>query len=343
MTFTVQCPSCSSTFPVDPAKVPEEGVNARCSACASIFFVDRPPAEEEHVPVPPAPEPEEAEPRAEDEGWTTMEVIEEAEEATEKADEVPDEPKPEVGGEPEEWVVQREEATDFGSLDAETTETTGTVEPEESVERPERDDAFFGGGEATAGAPPTPEPREMADAGLAGDAETAHDVEEAEQAEDVEVVEDVDGAEEARDDAPLGEDQTFGIPRPDASGIQTVEEVEPGAAEEEEPSGEAPETMPEPEAKPAGFQFGKRDPEEKAQRLARVLVSDMIMYNPERHARALENGSLREDFEDEIKKSWEEYSDQVGDEIAESTTFFTDALNEILAKGDDVFEGSPPV
>jgi LPS O-antigen subunit length determinant protein (WzzB/FepE family) len=76
---------------------------------------------------------------------------------------------------------------------------------------------------------------------------------------------------------------------------------------------------------------------EKAQRLARVLVSDIILYNPDRHQRALDQGSLKEEFEDEIQKSWNEYVDQVGDEIANSTNFFNEAINEILAKGRDLF------
>ena len=42
MTITVSCPSCETSFPVDPAKVPPEGVRAQCSACPEIFDVDRP-------------------------------------------------------------------------------------------------------------------------------------------------------------------------------------------------------------------------------------------------------------------------------------------------------------
>ncbi len=42
MTITVSCPSCSTSFPVDPAKVPPEGVRAQCSNCPEIFDVDRP-------------------------------------------------------------------------------------------------------------------------------------------------------------------------------------------------------------------------------------------------------------------------------------------------------------
>ena len=40
MIRTVRCASCSTSFPVDPRKVPEEGVYARCSVCDAVFFVD---------------------------------------------------------------------------------------------------------------------------------------------------------------------------------------------------------------------------------------------------------------------------------------------------------------
>ncbi len=85
------------------------------------------------------------------------------------------------------------------------------------------------------------------------------------------------------------------------------------------------------------FTFGKRDPKDKARRLARVLVSDMIMYNPERHERALANGTLKQDFEDEIRKSWKEYVEQVGEEMAQGNPFWADALNDVLAKGEKMF------
>ena len=87
----------------------------------------------------------------------------------------------------------------------------------------------------------------------------------------------------------------------------------------------------------SGFQFGRRDPHDKARRLARVLVSDMITYNPERHVEARRNGSIRTDFEEEIEKSWAEYVEQIGPEIAESTDYWRDALNEILAEGESLF------
>jgi hypothetical protein len=110
--------------------------------------------------------------------------------------------------------------------------------------------------------------------------------------------------------------------------------LSPPGASGPQPSTWAP---PPPPAPPRAFTFGKRDPHEKASRLARVLVSDIITYNPERHQRALDGGTLKADFEDEIKKSWGEYVDQVGKELAESTHYFNDALNEILARGERVF------
>jgi predicted Zn finger-like uncharacterized protein len=85
------------------------------------------------------------------------------------------------------------------------------------------------------------------------------------------------------------------------------------------------------------FQFGRRDPHDKARRLARVLVSDMITYNPERHEEALAQNRLKDDFEEEIDKSWAEYVEQVGPEIAESTDYWRDALNDILARGEPLF------
>ena len=53
MTITVSCPSCDTSFPVDPAKVPPEGVRAQCSVCPEIFDVDRPNgATAEALPAP---------------------------------------------------------------------------------------------------------------------------------------------------------------------------------------------------------------------------------------------------------------------------------------------------
>lgn len=83
--------------------------------------------------------------------------------------------------------------------------------------------------------------------------------------------------------------------------------------------------------------FLSQDPKVKARRLARALVSDIVVYHPEKRRDGLRNGTLKLLFEEEIQKSWEEYTEQVGTELAQSTPFFHEALNEILADGQPIF------
>ncbi len=89
--------------------------------------------------------------------------------------------------------------------------------------------------------------------------------------------------------------------------------------------------------RPSANPFLSRDPGQKARRLARALVSDIVVYHPEKRLEGLRHGTLKQIFEEEIKKSWEEYAGQVGRELADSTTHFTDALNEILGDGSKIF------
>jgi hypothetical protein len=83
--------------------------------------------------------------------------------------------------------------------------------------------------------------------------------------------------------------------------------------------------------------FLANDPNAKARRLSRALISDLVTYFPQRRDEGLREGTLRELFREEIKKSYEEYSEQVGREFAESTTHFQEALNDILAGGQRIF------
>ncbi len=104
------------------------------------------------------------------------------------------------------------------------------------------------------------------------------------------------------------------------------------------PAAQSPAAPPPPALiQPIVNPFMSKDPKQKARRLARALISDMIVYQPEKRQQAIEDGSLKEVFGEEIKKSWEEYVQQVGEEIADSTPFFAEALNDILAGGQSVF------
>jgi len=83
--------------------------------------------------------------------------------------------------------------------------------------------------------------------------------------------------------------------------------------------------------------FGSSDPGVRARRLARALVSDIAAYHPERLERSLREGTVRQDFRSEVRKSWDEYVAKVGNQMALETSYFRDALNEILAGGERLF------
>jgi hypothetical protein len=83
--------------------------------------------------------------------------------------------------------------------------------------------------------------------------------------------------------------------------------------------------------------FLANDPNQKAKRLARALVSDMVAYHPQKRDEGMLAGTLKQLFREEIKKSYEEYVEQIGKEFAESTSHFQDALNDVLAGGKKVF------
>jgi hypothetical protein len=99
----------------------------------------------------------------------------------------------------------------------------------------------------------------------------------------------------------------------------------------------APQVGGAPVSRPPINPFLANDPNQKAKRLARALVSDIIAYFPDRHAQGKRDGTLRESFREEIKKSYEEYVEQMGKEFAENTTHFQDALNDVLAGGSKIF------
>ncbi len=228
--MNVRCPSCKTVFRVDPAKVPDTGVRARCTVCEGVFGVYPEPSE---APAR-VPTPERVAPAAEPEPTATVASAPAAPAPR------PEAPRPPA---PQRPVIK----------------SPPPVAP--PVARPSVSPGFPAGRRAGV-APGT------------------------------------------------------GAAKPLTS---------PLAGQRAAPTG-------------AAFNpFVSHDPKQKARRLARALVSDLVVYHPEKRERGLKEGTLKDLFDDEIKKSWEEYEEQVGKEMAESTTFFNDALNEILGDGSKVF------
>jgi hypothetical protein len=100
------------------------------------------------------------------------------------------------------------------------------------------------------------------------------------------------------------------------------------------PAGAAGAAVP---ARPPINPFLANDPNAKAKRLARALVSDIVAYFPQKRDEGLRDGTLKQLFREEIKKSYEEYVEQIGREFAEGTTHFQEALNDVLAGGKKLF------
>jgi predicted Zn finger-like uncharacterized protein len=131
-----------------------------------------------------------------------------------------------------------------------------------------------------------------------------------------------------------------GTPRPAARSepagpaAQSADSAAPAAAPEREQavSQEAAVALEESPAQPT-----RRRSRDKARMLARAIVSDILVYNREVRDKALADGDLLEALGTEIKKSWELYKEKVGEQVANETTHFRDALNEILADGRRVF------
>jgi len=94
--------------------------------------------------------------------------------------------------------------------------------------------------------------------------------------------------------------------------------------------------------KPIASEQVSDDPEirkkkERARRLARVFASDILEYNRDKRNQGLERGDLMTVLGPEIKRAWEAYKQKVGPELVESSNYFRDALNDILADGRNVF------
>lgn len=240
--MNVRCPTCETIYRVDPAKVPERGVKARCAVCSAIIPVSRSVAGAETAAAAGL-------------GRASSPAV------------PPPPPRPSIG------IAPKPPGAPAGA--------PGAPPPRRPTPQPTR--------------PPV---------------------------------------------APRPSAPVFRPAPPTAAGTGSAPGARPPGVPPAAPKGAAgqPTSRTAPGAGAAHVNpFLAQDPKQKARRLARALVSDMIVYQPEKRQKALKEGNLKEAFAEEIKKSWEEYVLQVGEELANSTTYFTDALNEILAGGQKIF------
>jgi hypothetical protein len=71
---------------------------------------------------------------------------------------------------------------------------------------------------------------------------------------------------------------------------------------------------------------------DEAKRLARTIVSDIVLYNPQKVKEGIEKDSLFEMLTDELAEGKKYYESMVEEEIRQSTNFFNEALVDVLLK-----------
>jgi len=77
-------------------------------------------------------------------------------------------------------------------------------------------------------------------------------------------------------------------------------------------------------------------------RLARALVSDIVVYHPERRQAARERDGLLAEFVPEIAAAWRLLLELAGDDPVRLAPVFRDALDSLLGDGGCVVPGAGP-
>ena len=75
-----------------------------------------------------------------------------------------------------------------------------------------------------------------------------------------------------------------------------------------------------------------KDPHVEAQRVARLIVSDIVEYNREKIREGIANDTLFEILADDIEQGRRYYETRVGTEVASQTNYYNMALVDILVK-----------
>ena len=73
------------------------------------------------------------------------------------------------------------------------------------------------------------------------------------------------------------------------------------------------------------------DPE-RARRKARAIVSDILVYNPEKLKEGIENDNLFDVLDESIEEGRELYNSQIHPDLLSSSNFYNNALVDMLVK-----------
>lgn len=319
----VECSACGARYVIADEKIPAQGARVRCRKCQAVFAVAKPevPAPTELPLIPPSPPESPPAPPAAPGGAFLESVAPTAPPggsppapAGSPADPAGPPPAPERAAPPD---IERfapsfaEHPPAVGVESFPRGEFTRGYEPGMSGPAPDAPPVREFSAPASGPAPPTQAAPASEPNPFASEPKPA--------------------APEPRPTAPepkpAAPRPTATEPRPPAQGSG------PSAAEPSAAVGRFSATSGIPE----GLPEAERLKHERARRLARVLASDIAIYNKEKRDRGIKDGNLVAVLGYEIKKSWEVYKERVTPEMANSTPYFRDALNEMLAEGKKIF------
>lgn len=76
----------------------------------------------------------------------------------------------------------------------------------------------------------------------------------------------------------------------------------------------------------------RKDPHERARRLARLIVGDIVLYNQDKIAEGIRNDTLFQVLEKELEVGRKYYEKNVDPAVAAQADYFNLALVDILVK-----------
>ncbi len=116
---------------------------------------------------------------------------------------------------------------------------------------------------------------------------------------------------------------------------------EPAAAQPSPQAAPKPAPQPAPEppkpaAAPAFKGIGSTQPDEKARRLARTVLSDIDLYDPEKVLESIRNGQFEAVFAEELREGLKHYQMRIPKEVRAQGNFFQESLDAFIAKKKEI-------
>jgi len=78
---------------------------------------------------------------------------------------------------------------------------------------------------------------------------------------------------------------------------------------------------------------GRKDPHERAKRLARLIINDIVLYNQNKVVDGIKNDTLFQVLEDELTEGRKYYDKNVDPAVAVQADYFNLAIVDVLVKG----------